>query len=128
MVVTTPSKYKVFLKDYLSFGQKRELQKLIFSKLKIKPSADSEGVRRTEIEEFSVDFMQDIQDKAFNMLIEKIEIEGKEYTDNLFELVMSWNEKDGQSVFTEIDKITAIFGASELTEVTADSKKKTRAV
>lgn len=107
MKITTPSKYEVHFKEYLTFGQKRVLQRLIFSQIRVTPSTDAK--KSANVNDFSVEFMQDVQDKACEMLIEKIIINGKEHTDNLVDLVLSWRDEDGQAVYTKVDELTALF-------------------
>jgi len=107
MVITTPSGYEVYLKEYFTFGQKRQLMKIIYAKMRIKPS----GTGKAEVQDFSVDFMQELQDQAFKMIIEKIVIDKKEYIDGLYEMVMSWKEEDGQVVYEKIDSMTELFAS-----------------
>ena len=113
MIVKTPSGYEVHLKEYLSFGQKRQLQKFMYSKMRVKQVAGEGGKAKAEIEEFSVDFMQELQDKAFEMLVEKIIIDGKEYTEDLYNMVMGWKEADGQVLYAKIDEATAMFSTPQ---------------
>lgn len=107
MLIKTPSGYSVTLKDFLSFGEKREISKPIMARTKIKPA---QGGKEADIQEMTFDFLDEMQDKAFGFLVQKIEIAGEEKTEGLYEIVMSWPEKDGQAVFDAIDKITNLFG------------------
>lgn len=109
MVIKTPSGYEVTLKDFLSFGEKRELMKPIMAHTKITPSDGN----KANIQEMSIDFIDDVQDKAFSFLVQKIKINGEEMTTNLYDVVMNWPEKDGVAVFDAIDQITNLFGENK---------------
>ena len=111
MTITTPSGYEVYLKDSLAFGEKRQLEKLIASHIRVKADANQK-VDMAPIEG-SVNY--EMQDMAFGFLIQKIVKEGQEITSGLYDEVMSWKEADGTVVYEAIDKITA--------KPVADSKK-----
>lgn len=112
MELKTPSGHRVFLKSFLSFGQKRDIEKVFASKVKVDPL--------TQKSEVDGSVLYDAQDLGVKYLVEKIiDKDGKEYTgDEVLSVILSWSEKDGKLVYDKIDEITAI------KSVPADSKKK----
>ncbi len=103
MTITTPSGYEVHIKDYLAFGEKRQLEKLIASKIKV--STDSN--QKIDIAPVEGSINYEMQDMAFGFLVQKIVKEGEELTAKLYDEVMSWREEDGQVVFQAIDEVTS---------------------
>lgn len=112
MTITTPSGHEVEMNDCLNFGQKRKLMNMIYSKMRITPSASDKTA--PSFSDFSMDFIQDLQDEAFKMMIVSITIKGSAepitHKEDLYDVVMQWPEKDGQAVFDELDKITNVLG------------------
>jgi len=100
MILTTPSGYEVHIKDFLSFGEKRQLEKFIASKVMVK--ADSK--QQVEV---SGSLNYEMQDMAFSFLIQKIVKAEEEITTKLYDEVMSWREEDGQAVFDAINEVTS---------------------
>lgn len=98
MIITTPSNYKVTLKDFLTFGEKRTLERTIVEGTVVDTdSKQAPKIQGTQLYAY--------QDKAFEILVQKIEIEDKSYdssNQNLYEMVMSWREEDGKAVFDKI--------------------------
>jgi hypothetical protein len=103
MILTTPSGYEVHIKDFLSFGEKRQLEKFIASKVMVK--ADSK--RQVEVEPVSGSLNYEMQDMAFGFLIQKIIKVEEEITTKLYDEVMTWKEEDGQAVFDAINEVTS---------------------
>ncbi len=103
MIITTPSGYEVHLKDFLTFGEKRQLEKLVASKIRVKADAN----KQVDIEPVEGSINYEMQDMAFNFLIQKIVKGEEEITAKLYEEVMSWREEDGDPVYEALDKITA---------------------
>jgi len=106
MIIKTPSGYSVELKDKLTFGEMRELQKGLFTgvKAEVGKSPEIETVKLLEYAE-----------KAFPFLVIKIIKDGKEVTGDLMAEVNSWDNGDGEAVFAQITAVS-------LPQV--DSKKK----
>lgn len=103
MTITTPSGYEVSIKDFLSFGEKRQLEKLIASRIKIK--ADSN--QKIDMAPVDASINYEMQDMAFGFLVQKIIKGEQEITTNLYDEIMSWPEGDGQAVFNAINEVTA---------------------
>ncbi len=103
MTITTPSGYEVHLKDYLAFGEKRQLEKLIASKIKVSTDVN----QKVDIAPVEGSINYEMQDMAFAFLVQKIVKDGEELTTKLYDEVMTWKEEDGTVVYEAIDKITA---------------------
>jgi hypothetical protein len=107
--VSTPSGYKVFLKDFLSFGDKRSLMAIMYENIKVKPTADAQ---KPDIDEIPLTFMSKVEDRALELLVVKIEKpEQVVVTTGFHKEIMSWKEEDGQAVMNKINEITALFKA-----------------
>lgn len=106
MILKTPSGYSVELKDKLTFGEMRELQKGLFAGIK------SEIGKAPEIEMVK---LLEYGEKAFPYLVVKIIKDGKEVEGDLLAEVNSWSNEDGEAVFNQITTIS---------QPTVDSKKK----
>ncbi len=116
MTITTPSGYEVYLKEALTFGQRREYNRLILSGAKIKPlqnKVETEEDIKIDMPELDPDLAFQSQDLAFKFLVEKIVIDGTEYTDKFQDLVMNWQEEDGQAVYNAISEITKKKGSPQ---------------
>ena len=116
MIVTTPSGYKVTLKDFLSFGDKRKLLNQFLSETSISMSDQ----KNPKISDLKGNIFTKYQDFAFGLLVTQIEKDGKVLTENLYEEVMGWREEDGDFIYKEVTKI------ANLKEV--EKKIKTRPV
>lgn len=103
MVITTPSKYEVHIKDYLSFGEKRQIEKLVASKVMVKAG----GKEQVNVEPVSGSLNYEMQDLAFGFLVQKIIKGEEEITTKLYDEVMSWREEDGSVVFDAINEVTS---------------------
>lgn len=108
MIITTPSGYEVHLKDFLSFGEKRQLEKLIASKIKVRTDGSS---KKVDVEPVEGTINYDMQDMAFRFLVLKIikktDSDSQEITSNIYDEVMTWQEEDGNAVFAAIDQVTS---------------------
>lgn len=103
MIITTPSGFEVHIKDYLSFGEKRQLEKLIASRITVKANAN----QKVDISPVEGSINYEMQDMAFGFLVQKIVKESEELTTNLYDEIMSWREADGKAVFDAINEVTA---------------------
>ena len=103
MIITTPiNKAVVTLKDSLTFGQERELQKVLLNEIEITPDQAVKG-------DFKIpaSFIQKSEEKAFEFLVEKIVIGEETITTDLYNVVMGWTSADGKAVMDAINKITS---------------------
>lgn len=101
MVITTPSGYKVTVKDFITFGQRRELERILISASKVNPQTQTMG-------EISPSALYDVQDKAVEMLVTQIE-KGHEQqiiASGFVSEIASWKEEDGAVVYAKINEIT----------------------
>ena len=57
---------------------------------------------------FDSDLIFKVQDKAFEILVEKVMVGGVEVTGNKLETVMDWQEKDANEVFDKINSIAGL--------------------
>lgn len=99
----TPSGHVVYLKPYLTYGQKKELKKTLLKNIRVNP-------KTREMSDFGSDVLLDAQDLALKMLIEKIvEADGKEYSGNdVLSAVNNWKEEDGDALMDKIDDLTTL--------------------
>lgn len=97
MILKTPSGYSVELKDKLTFGEMRELQKGLFAGMKTEVGKAPE-----------IDFVKLLEytERAFPYLVIKIIKDGKEVEGDLLAEVNSWSNEDGESVFNQITAIS----------------------
>jgi hypothetical protein len=103
MVITTPSGYEVHIKDFLAFGEKRQLEKFIASRIMVKAGSD----KQVDIAPVEGSINYEMQDMAFGFLVQKIIKDSNEITTNIYDEVMTWREEDGQVVFEAIDEVTS---------------------
>lgn len=100
MVIKTPSGYSVELKDFLTFGQRRAIEKLLISKSKINPQTQS-------LSDIEPSLLYEVQDEAFKMLVTKIiNDKGTVVEGDLFKFVNELPEEDGQLIYKTINDIT----------------------
>jgi len=99
---TTPSGYTVYLKPYLTFRQKRELDRFLASKMMVDP------INQTKKTEIPASIYYDTQDLLLKFLIEKVtDTQNVTYTgDAAIERILSMKEEDGKMVFDKIDELT----------------------
>jgi len=117
MQITTPSGYIVTLKDKLSFGENRQLQKVLVGDAKVemvngKPVEPSVAISKTI----------DYSDKAMGFLITKV-VKGDIVVTSDFEKeVFSWDDADGQAV---LDQVAQIINPTKTAEEKEAEEKKT---
>lgn len=103
--ITTPSGHIVEFKEYLTFGERRAVNRLMTDKIKI----NIQGGKSVS-DPLPASVMIDMQNEIFKRVIVSITEKGKEKVmsdgdgTKLIQLVESWEEADGQFVFDEIDK------------------------
>ena len=100
MIINTPSGYVVHLKDELSFGEDREIQKKLIATVKMKPGTKAEDI------EINGTIAYELEEMACRYLVTKVVINGQESTSNLYELILSWGKEDGAAVFKAVNEIT----------------------
>ena len=93
----TPSGYIVELKDKLTFGEMRLLQKGLFEGMTAEIGKTPQ-LSMTKLLEFG--------EKAFPLLVTKITIDGKEVEGDLLKVVNSWDNEDGEALFNQINVIS----------------------
>lgn len=98
---TTPTGYIVRLKrHYLTYGEKLELQKLYLSNSKVDPT-------NQKIIDFNSTVVFQANEMVFKYLVQEIQTpEGKIVSEDLYNFVLSLPEKDGESIFQELNKYT----------------------
>jgi hypothetical protein len=119
MTITTPSGHRVEIKDFLSFGDKRHLERMMTDAVKIRKTNDG-----MISEPFTGSFVMDVQEEAVRRMIVGITLaDGTQPTGNFKDVIDSWNSKDGQFVYDEIDRL---YG-SEIRSLkqSAENEKKT---
>lgn len=106
MIITTPSGYEVTLKDHLTFGDTRKIQKAFFSGIKLEVGQPTPGVEtKPKIPEINMSAMLEYKEKALPIVVTKVVKDGKELTQNLDIEISGWDYADGQAVFDAMDKI-----------------------
>lgn len=101
MIIETPSGYKVHLRETLTFGQKRLLQRTLLSAMKLDAGKGSV----VTMKDMDSSKALDIEEQAFGVLCDKIEADGKTISSDFWAVVQNWSEADGQVVFDAVDKI-----------------------
>lgn len=99
MEFKTPSGYIIRLKrNYLTYGEKVEIQKLFLKSSKI----DTEKQSIKEIDSLVI---FEANKLAFNYLVDSIITpENREIKENLYDFVMNMREEDGQEIFNKINE------------------------
>lgn len=109
----TPSGYKVYLKPYMNFGQKRQLQRMFVSKVHV-----DRDTKQADLDGTSV---FDAEDEAVKIMVEKvIDRNGREYAnkDEILSLILSWQDDDAQPVYDKIEELTK---SKQITEKKEDT-------
>jgi len=113
--VVTPSGYKVYLKPYVNYGQKREIRKVLLK------GYDTNNGR------YDSSVLYEAQELAFKLLVDKvIDPEGKEYLGlDTFKFVQGLeNEADGDAIYEKVEEISKVKGQlSGLGQSLQDKKK-----
>ena len=100
MIITTPSGYKVTLKEKLSFGETRDLQKFLLAGEKVE-MVDGKPLQP----KVSMDRAMNYSEKAVDFLVTNIDKGGTIITSDFNKEIYNWDEADGQAVFEQVDKI-----------------------
>lgn len=101
MDITTPNGYKVVLKrDYLTYGEQIEVQKIYLKDAKVNPNNPKDT-------QFSPSIVFEAQKYVFLRLVDKIvKPDNTEIRENLYETVMEMRGEDGTAIFEKIDELT----------------------
>ena len=100
MIITTPSGYKVTLKEKLSFGETRDLQKFLLAGEKVE-MVDG----KPQQPKVSMDRAMNYSEKAVDFLVTSIDKNGTIITSDFNKEIYGWDEADGQAVFNQVDNI-----------------------
>ncbi len=93
-IITTPNGYSVHIRADLTYGQYEDLQSIMGENIKIDPATGKPQ---------AIDFklINEVNKKAAEMLVVKIEKDGEVFTGNIRDLPL----KDGKVIMDEIDRI-----------------------
>lgn len=100
MIITTPSGYKVTLKEKLSFGETRDLQKFLLAGEKVE-MVDG----KPQQPKVSLDRAMNYSEKAVDFLVTSIDKNGTIISSDFNKEIYNWDEADGQAVFDQVDKL-----------------------
>lgn len=104
MIITTPSGYNVTIKDYMSFGASREIQRVTLSTVKVMVNGSKKEVKEDNAFELSPTIYYDMQDKAIELLVEKIEKSEQVITSDFVKEISNWSKEDAKPVYDKIDE------------------------
>lgn len=100
MQITTPSGYVVTLKDKLSFGETRALQKFLIGDEKVELV---NGVPQQP--KIAVVKAMEYTERAMGFLVTEIKKGEVVITTDIDKEIFKWDEADGNAVMAEVDKI-----------------------
>jgi hypothetical protein len=98
--LTTPSGFIIEYREYLTFGEKRAIDKMYRSHMKMRMENDAAS-------EMTAEPMLIAEDMAMNFLITKITMGDQVIIADFRKTMESWKEEDGQAVVTAINEVTA---------------------
>lgn len=98
MQITTPSGYLVTLKDKLTFGEVRQLQKSLFSGVKI-------GLTEGKMPELDLNNLFEYNEKALPFVVTEIVVGDQKITTDIEKTISNWDYVDGQAVFDAMEKV-----------------------
>jgi hypothetical protein len=105
MVITTPSGYKVTLKEEadLTYRDRRSIQRVFLSKAQINNENNKSNIN------LNATTILDAQEALLKLIIVSIaDKDGKALDGDLFEVVMNWkNPADADAVFDVVDELFA---------------------
>lgn len=103
VVLLLPSGYEVTLKPRLSFGEKRQVTKVMSSKMTLDPQKKEAN---TEINGAAMMEAQDLTVKL--MLVQVKKTDGTVLTgEQAYSEVYAMNDTDGEAVYAKVDELTA---------------------
>lgn len=94
MTITTPSGYKVEIKDRLTYGDKRAIKGIVLQNMRMEQKG--EGDRLVKMDDFT--FSQKMEEEVFKRAIVSITKDDKKVAGDLLQEVYSWDEADGEMV------------------------------
>ncbi len=102
-LITTPSGHKVTIKTGLTYGDKRQIERVFLQSAKVDP-------RQPEKMNFEASAMYDAQDLAVKLLVTKVEIKDGTTFDQPDErlplAILEMDEADGKAVYDRINELT----------------------
>lgn len=99
MTITTPSGYKVEIKDRLTYGDKRAIKSIVLQSMRMEQKG--KGDRSVTMDDLT--FAQKMEDEVFKRAIVSITKDDKLVTGDLLKEVMSWDEEDGEMVMEHLN-------------------------
>ncbi len=99
--VITPSGHKVYIKQSITYGEEREIEKASVSRIVVDPTS------KKMIYDGSSAF--DAEDLSLKLLVVKvIDKDGHEFTgDTILPTILSWGRADAKAVYGAVDKVIA---------------------
>jgi hypothetical protein len=101
----TTSGVKAVIKERLTFGEKRRVQKILMSKITV-DTITKEGA--TSVKKATADIALEYQDAMTEVALVSTEVDGKVKDENPYYDMMSWEgerEKDAQEIINKISEI-----------------------
>ena len=100
IIFKTPSGYTVHLKPFLTFGDKRSLERVFAEGMSIDPTKGTSQASGKAIYE--------AQDKAVELMVIKIvTAEGKEFAgDSVLEVINSMRDDDGRAIYDKVNELS----------------------
>lgn len=90
----------VYLKrDYITYGEKLQLQRLILSKLKFNPTTG-------QVNDFDPTSLEEINKLTIQILVEKMVVNNREITNNFYEEILNLKDNEASKIIEELNKIT----------------------
>lgn len=107
MVFETVSKHKVFLKEFINYGQKRAINSILLENAPI--TSDISGQEQKMSQVLNPANMYKMQDKACEIVIEKIiKSDGKEITSNFATEILEWDSEDAEPLVEKVMSIVSL--------------------
>lgn len=109
--VVTPSNHKVFIKESLTYGEKKQLRKFLTSHIEIDLNANNSDTTKAVQQAMKgnmikADIMLDYQDKALELsVIRIIDQSGIEHNQNILEYINNMSEKDGETIMSRVREL-----------------------
>jgi hypothetical protein len=96
---TTPSGYTVHLKPFLTFGDKRSLERVFAEGMSVDATNGTSQASGKAIYE--------AQDKAVELMVVKIEMDGKTIEgDQILPAIYAMRDPDGRSIYDKVNELS----------------------
>ena len=112
ITINTPSGHKVVFKPFLTFGAKRELERIWLRGSRVDP-------KHPEKMDFDASTLYDAQDAALKLMVASIELPDGPLVDEpqaILDYVSAMTPEDGQAIYDRLNQLTG-------TNVPEDQKK-----